>query len=965
MKKLILTVLCLNLLYSVSAFEQDPQSLFNEAESRYLKGDYPLSLKLYEELIQGYPLSKYVPEAVFRTAVIHVYTGDYAEAEKGFSTIETRYSYSGFASFVPFWRGVVYYREKRYSEAVTVLTEFLSSGMKEYRKDAIVYKARSEYELSDIRGAAETLGLLKKESYRFDNDPSLFSFYVYILEQNGDYTDVISLINSVPFENWESVYRERVELSLAESYYKTGESDKAEKIYSSIITAQPDIASVGLIRLFTLYKNNIEKQKEILSKAQVVLAGYPDLIDNFYVHIGIESYKQGDYDIAGSYLGRVWKRLKPGSREYLVPLYLSLIKARKNDLSGAESILEDYLKDGGVRNEEILYTLSDFYLKDRKWASAEKLLSEIMTSYGDSGLYSSTAWLYSFSLYNQKKYSGSLAVIESVLSKGRGGSLTDTFLRLKSKVYMGMGRKKDALSVLSEYIPLHPGNVNAKLDYIILSFQLSRYGNLLKMYDLLKQDVKDNAPDKQSPVLLSSYIAGITLIGEKKIDEGISVLKAIDKKYLLENNLESIYPYVAYYIGWGYYLKSDYPETVRWMKIVFEKYPESVLVPNSLYIAGWASYLKGNYGSAAEFFAGYSRAAGEKNKGRGLYYYGKSMMAADNLDKAELIFQNIYKTMPEDRYADDALYMHARILEKLGKTGDAVLMYRKLFENYPRSTLAEEGLYKTGELYFEAGEYSKARKAFYTYRSRYPGGKLVDASLYWGGVCAIKMGEKYGALLLWEKLVNSYPDSSFRSEVLRKVAAIYSEEGEYSKALEYYSEYVISYPKDSDVSRINAEIEKLKLLSSGLGEREASLLVTIKRKTLNSPEGRSAAIELAGLYLYNDKSKWDDAYNLLTKVAAMKDWDKVSAAKAQFYIGEYYAKKYQYKKAAEAFIEAVKINPGDKDLSAISIYRAAENSVLAKDRATAEKMINLLNLKFPSSQWSLDNRKLLKGGSND
>ncbi len=961
MRKLWFFLIFFTLIPLISPFADTPGELYSRAESRYKNGSYELSLKLYRDLVREYPLSQYVPEAAFRIAVIQIYTGDYTGAQKSFDDIEKRYGYRGFSRDIPFWKGIIHYRKGEFQDAEEQFEEYLQSGKSEYLKEAVIYKARSEYELSEISSAVETVSLLKNSSFAFEEDPSLFSFYLYLLEQNGEYSDVISLSGTVPFDKWKPLYRDRVKLSLAESLYKTGDTQKAEELYESIISSAPDIASVALIRLFTLYKGTVEKQKEILSKAQLVLSGYPDLINNFYIHIGIESYKTGDYRVAGSYLGRVWNSRKDKSVNYLVPLYLALIKGSEKDYSGAEEYIRTFLEEGGDRKEEILYTLSDLCMKDENWDYAVKLLPELLNSFPESKLYSRTSWMYAYALYRKGSYRESLAVIDSVVSGGKGGILEDSFIRLKIKNLMKTGKKAEAVSLLEEYIPLHPDNMNAKLDYIILSFQRSDYEKLLEMYKNMKDSPAVSLPGNSRSFLLSSYIAGITMIGERRSREGIVLLGSIDKKYLVENDLESIYPFIAYYTGWAYYSMADYASAAEWLSVVTDQYSDSSLYTDALYLAGWASYLLQDYVKAAGFFAQYSKSAEAAARGKGAFYYGKSMLAGGRLEEAELLFQNIYTSFPKDSYADDALYRHAQILEQLGQKEKAVSLYERLFKNYPRSVLAEEGMYKIGELYFKKGDYKQARLSFYNYRSRYPSGKLVDASLYWGGLCALKLGERYGALLLWEKLANNYPDSSFRSEVLRKTASIYSDEGEYGKALEYYSEYMISYPDDAEAFSVKREIEKLKLLASGLGEREATLLVIIEDKTLKRKEGREAAIELASLYLYNDRNKWEDALNLLDKVSSMQETDADTAGRAQYYIGEYYSKKHMYADAVKSFISAASTNPSDRDLAAISLYRAAENAGYAGDKTSAEKMVNLLNLKFPTSQWSVEGKKLLEG----
>ncbi len=956
MKKLFVLFFFFWYLISVFGFDTSSDSLFNEAENRYKNGDFNLSLKLYDEILSKYPMSQYVPDAIFRTTVIKIRTGDFPGAEQGFEELDARYSSARFAPYVPFWKGILLYHEKRYSDAVASFSRFISTGLPNFRKESIIYKARCEYELSDINGASQTLSILEKEHIPYKNDPAALSFYLFILEQKGNYQKVFELVSSINDKGWSADYKNRITLSAAEAYYKTGQDDKAEQYYRNILKASPEIASVGFIRLFTLYKNNVDRQKEILSKAQLVLAGYPKLIQNFYIHIGIESYKRGDIGTAFSYLTRVWQSEGDASEHSLVPLYLSAIYVKKNNRDKAENILKEYLKKRQGRDETVLYTLGNLYIKDNKWPEAEKVLSDFINAFPQSVFISKASWMYAYSLYNQGKYASSLAVIDKSLKSSKAGNWVDSYLRLKSKVLIGMNKPEEALGLLREYIPLHPDNTDAELDYIILSFQGGNYRDVLTMYGTLMKHA-----DTSGASLLGTYIAGIVNIGEGDFKEGGNLLKSIDKKYLLEHSLGSIYPYVVFYIGWAAYAEADYKESVHWFSILTNEYRTSSLYPRALYLSGWSFYLMKEYVPAAENFAFYSKAAPPADWGKGSYYYGKAMAAKGDTEKAELIFQSIYTSRPDDAYADDALYSHAQLLEELKKDSEAIFLYKKLAEKYTRSPLTEEGLYKIGELYYKDGAFAKARRAFYTYRSHYPAGRLVDASLYWGGKCAMKMGEKYGALLVWEKLAAQYKQSTFRSEILRKIAAVYADEGEYRKALSYYSDFVLSYPEDSLVKDINLEIKKLKLLQSGLGEREASLLVIIESKGASSREGRNASVELASLYLYNDEKKWETAYELLKKVAGQGKKNDAAAARAQYYIGEYFSRKHWWEKAVKAFLKAASMNPGDKDLAAVSIYRAAENAVHAGDTATAKKMINLLALNFPSSQWLSEGRKLLEG----
>jgi len=962
MKQIAFIILILTFSLPVSGLSNNSDALFSEAESRYKNGDYVVSLKQYNEFIKEYPMSRYVPDALFRRAVIEVRTGDLDSAENHFEEIDARYTSEWFTSYLPFWEGIISYRKSDFLSALSLFSRFVKSGETHFRKEGIVYKARSEYELKKISNAVKTLSLLEKEKFGLQDDQAVFSFYLFILEQKGDYSKVLQLFNENNTGDYNTAFSARIKLTVAEAFYKSGKFKQAENYYYAILNASPEISSVGFIRLFTLYKKDVEKQKEILSRAQLVLSEYPRLIQNFYIQIGIESFKQGKLDSAFSYLNRVWlsnKRMEAGS---IVPLYLASIYEKKKKPERAEKILVEYIKNSEAKDEKILFTLGDFYMKDMQWEKAGGILSEFLNSFPSSALGDKAAWLYSYSLYKQRKFQSSLAVLNNRMVRLKAGILIDSFIRLKSKIFMSLNRGEDALILLKEYIPLHPSDMGAKIDFMILSFQLHHYRDVSSMYGKIIKDAQHAfRKDNRKALLLGTYINGIVHIGTGEFDEGVKLLKSIDKKYLLENDLESIYPYIAYYLGWAFYSKADYTEAVHWFSLITTGYRKSGLYPRALYLSGWSSYLLKDFSEASNDFALYSKAAEFKDQGTGLFYYGKVMAAKGETEKAELIFQSLYTSRPEDAYADDALYTHAQLLEGMGKDKEAILLYNKLSKIYTRSPLAEEGMYKIGELYYKEKQYDNARQAFYTYRSHYPHGKMTDASLYWGGMSALKMSEKYGALIVWEKLVMDYKKSPFRSEILRKIAKVYSDEGEYKKALKYYSEFVVSFPKDSSVQEVNREIEKLKLLQSGLGDREASLLIVLDNKGISSHAGREAAIELAQLYLYNNDKKWGKAYTLLKEVASQQKKDKDSAARAQYYIGEYFSKKYLWAEAVKAFVRAASMNPADRDLAAISIYHAAENAALAGDTGTVKKMVNLLELNFPSSQWLSEGRKLLEG----
>jgi outer membrane protein assembly factor BamD (BamD/ComL family) len=92
----------------------------------------------------------------------------------------------------------------------------------------------------------------------------------------------------------------------------------------------------------------------------------------------------------------------------------------------------------------------------------------------------------------------------------------------------------------------------------------------------------------------------------------------------------------------------------------------------------------------------------------------------------------------------------------------------------------------------------------------------------------------------------------------------------------------------------------------------------------------------------------------------LRDQFSSVAAKASYYLGDYYSIKKDFINAAKSFVDAATLYHEDSDLTGISLLRASEMAVAAGDIQTAEKMINLLEINFPSSGWLEEGKRNLE-----
>ncbi len=925
--------------------------IFNEAESRYKIGDLDFALTRYEYLMENYPLSEYVPDAYFRKAVITLRFGKIEESKILFDRIESRYRSTRFIDYLPFWKGIIEFKEENWENSSALFSLFLENNPSSLLKEAYLYRAKAEYTLGKIISAISLLDNWFEITEDYYSDPYTLTFYLTLLEKNEEYKHVIDLLSNIEPNQFKTSWMEKLYLIYAESLYKSGHILDAENYYKKILNADPDIASIGFIRMFSINKNDTESQKEIFDKAQLQLSGHPALLNKFLLRVGIDSFKNGHIELAASYLWRIWRTGNIDELNSLVPVYLAKILVSQDDKTGAANILSEYSGNVAIVDELVLYTLSNVLVEDENWMDAESNLKKFLFTFPNSEYYGSAAWMYAYSLYKSEQYRESRSVIDSVLAEGKGGLYTNDFILLSARVYIKLGNIPYALSMFKEYIPFDESNPEVWFDIIKLQFNQGQYKSVSDSF----RSIEDKTSmDQSSPFLvLIKYIAGLGDIAEGRYKEGLLKLENV-------SGLNSIDPYVSYYRGWASYKLADYSEAFKWFSLVASDYPESSVYSESLYFAGWSVYLLGDYTRAAGYFADFSNVASPLDKTKGLFFYSKSMYAENKLSEAELVFQNIYTKFPNDPFADDAMFEHGQILEKLGKFDLAISTYNELFNRYRTSFLAEESLFRIGEIYLFLENYKKAQESFYYHRLKFPSGKLGDVSLYWGAEAAEKNDESYGAILLLEKLLVEFNKSNFKPQALQKIATLYAEDGEYRKALIFYGDYLTSYSESDSAVEVRAQIKKLNLLQSGSDEAEAELLVIIEDNGIKTKESREAHIALAKMYLYKFNGKEEKAFDLLTKIAELREKYPFSAAKAVYYLGDYYSIKKEYVNAARSFVDAAGLYPEDKDLTGVSLLRAAEMAVFAGDTKTAEKMVNLLEINFPSTGWLEEGKKILE-----
>jgi len=971
MKAALLSLALVLTTLAVYGQTQDRQ-LFLEGEGRFQSGDYELALDRYTELVREHPLSQYVPDAQFRRAVCLFELSRYREALALFKSVAVHYSFTRYLPYVPFWIGLSDYKLSDWSAANDSLNTYLSGSDTTLVSQALLYKSVAERELGRLDAERATLERLMKVT----NDPASLPYplaELCALElRDKRYGRVLDLLGKVPIDKMPQEWRDRLLLYEAEAYYNTDKLAKASEIYDLLRSAPPDIAGVAFQRLFAIYQASGDERKlsDIVSAADVALAGLPSILREFWLRAGIDSYDRGRYQIAESYLERIWADRGRIEVSPLVPLYLAEIMAKSGRIQQAADTLSLALqpvKQGPIAGTDyrdlMLYRLGGFYLELSRWDLARKELNEILASYPGSVYYAKSGYLDALAAYKAGDFAASLSAIDALAAAGKAGTESAPLLRLKADVYKGLGDSGRAIEALREYAALVPDDAKARVDMVKLLFEQNDWVGVLSQEAKIMTDFPSLAKSDPASYLLLRYLRGLVLVSQKSYGPAVASLSGLTGAALKSADLMLIEPYTLFYRGWALYRLGEYADAAPAFSELIAGYPDNRLVDQALYLSGWCAYLQADFAAAQQWFLRYASAvpSGSEDRDRGRFMYAKSLSGEKRYNQAALAFQDIFVERPSSPFAAEALFEYAAILAHEGRISEAAAAYERLAADYRASPLAEDALYRRGDLFYQDGKFAEAEKAFSLYRTRYPQGKEVDASLYWGGRSALARGEDYGAVLLWRQLIDTYKDSSFRADAMVRTARIYEKRGDLRQALELYNELTAVYPKEAAAVSAQTAAATIRYLLLGQSSREAELLVTIGKDGRDSAAGRRAAIELARIYLAQPGAKQEQALPLLREVVGQSAADSASAAQAQYLVGEYYKQAGDLKRAANEFLKAATIDPSNSDLTASSMYHAAEMAKRAGDASGARRVIDQLSRDFPSSEWATAGKRLLGG----
>lgn len=954
------------------------RELYSQAQSRYLSNNYTAAYETFDEIVRTYPLSDLVPDAQYWKAVCLFRLGKLDESIDLFGIVERRYRATRFIGFVPFWKGVAQFQKGAYIEALENLEDFLKRGEESSLiAEALLYKAMAEVEIGRFQNAWSTMEQLRELKGDEQLSPYETVLYSFILLNLDRHTEFLQFTDGIDIEQFPAEWREKITLFRAEANMRFGNTEAAEIDYTKLIDSDVETAAVALRRLYHIasLEQDFARKEWVVQHAEERLRTYPEALQDFWVRIGIESYRRGEYDLSEYFLSKVWNLKVTDEIPEAVPLYLAQLYMKKDRKDDARKLMEEYLSIAEEDEKAVIssFSLGNIYLYEGRYQEASGQYRRTMQLNPEGELAKNSRYLLAYSNYKQELLKESLRLCDEYLDaygisaesdffKNMNAdelSLTGNVVRLKSRILQALDRNAQAHTLLSSFTAQYPDAVRARVDLIKLNFFMKNFDVVTEQSEALLRDrpLLHNEDPYASSIVL--YMHGLGNLALKQYQGAAESLAQIDARRVEEVGLSPIIPYVVYYSAWSRYRLNNLDSAIILTNRFISEFEGHALFPAALYLGGWCRYSRGEYAGAEEHFAKLAALDEGELSRKARFLQGMSQISRDQHIKASYTFSRIFENDPRSSYADDALFEYANILRTQDKSKTAAEYYLQLWESYPESPLAGEALFLRGEIFFDQRNYVRAREAFRKYRVNYPYGKLVDASLYWEGVSSNRIGEERASALLWEEVIKSYPESTFRPDAMRGAAETYVVFGEYSRAYNLYADLIRQYPAYSKGVRAEQRLEEIRYLKFGLGEQEAELTARISRSGgVETADGRMAMVELARLYVHEQSDKKDRAYQLLSQV--MQHPDAETGAAAGVLLGEYYYQQGNFERASQEFFQASLKNPSDRDLMAYAIYRAAQSMKEAGNLREARELVKRLRENFPSSSWADEGEKLLE-----
>lgn len=885
----ILFSLLLSVSGTVWAASKSDIALYNEINLSYQNGYYPGTVDLVELLEKSYPESAFVDSALICKGNAYFNMQRYDDAVKTMN----------------------YVCQKLEAESEQTIECYFIIGK------SFFYKKNYKASLENLYSACKTS--LKTKNMEFYPQAVLYSAKAYFALE--EYSSAVSLYEYV-IENGKKYSISDYNNSLQQlmiCYNSSGNEKKSVDLYEKIKSEE---FSPTLANILKLYAADSHRK---LGDVKTAYNYYADVLQNgddklkkiaqekvYYlsIRLGIDEYNNKNYKKAAEYFEN------SETSSPVITLYQAKIKLdSENNPKAAEEILlpiENEIKKSEINN------ISDSYYsilllckyQQKKWNEIPSVYAKIKNP-DDKSIYINSAYYY---------------------NKGEFAKVDSRANELYPSALCKLGKYNEACKAYAEL-----GIQN--IDYAKALFACGRYEDAYKVAGAVNDIQKE-------------YVCGICQINmrnwEKAKNHFTSYIKALSGK-------KDFNQLGFFYKGYSEYCLEEYKNSYA----SFVRFCSEAGADGGRYIrqayefAAKSALQNGDFKSAvvqAENVV--KNSVNEKDRQNAVIFSAEIFSDYGNYDKALEILKP-YTTVKND-FTVQALFLSAKIYEKKSEPSKADEIYQKIYNDYSRTPQAEEAMYRAGEVFYSIADYVTALNRFNNYIYKFANGRFSDAALFFGGDCALRLGQNDKAIMFTNTMLQKYKDSIYTYGANKNLLAAYTAQENYSQALLVAKNLVQNYSEQAADDGIGKQLVQLEKLVNGTDKMVVQKQTDYeKNRGSATKKGRAIGTELVQLYAASSYTQ-NEAFELAIELLANQtsDDEKQDAAKNAEFLGDYYRKQNQNKKAAEMYLKSAEYyrSADDSSKAAVVLYGAAEAFAAEGLIGDAKETGNLLKQLYPESR---------------
>jgi TolA-binding protein len=783
---------------------------FRLGYSLYIKGDQSRALLMFSEIKDID--TEYTPPAVYYYSQIAYEQKMYHTAMEGFMRLKEDET---FGAIVPFYIVQILYLEKDYDGILSMAPDLLKS-------------------------AGKTRAV---ELYRFIGD-------AYYSKEN--YKEALPYLEKYSTSAKASAREDKYQLGYC--YYKTGEIDKAIKIFLEI-GAKGDLLSQNIWDILgDCYLQKGDKTRSRLAFGEASVLNFDKKIKEESLY----NYAKLTYETAYAPFGEAIAAFQ----EY-VDLY-----------------------PGSKRIQEVYDYLVGTFMQIKNYKAALAALDKIGNK--DSRLeeaYQKVTFFRGLELFNNLDFETSIAMFDKSLKyekynlqiraraiywRGEANYRLGHYDMAKEDYELFMGLPSSPQ--LSEY-----KLVRYNLGYVF--FNLKDYTNALTNFKTFETGVTNGRPEVLSDTrnriadcyyIATTYNSAISYY-DKVIDYG---------------NLDA--DYAMFQKGFSLGLINDMKGKTEVLTTLTQKYPSSTFVPNAIFERGRAYLVLENYTKGeADFNTIISNYSGSSFVPRSIVQLGLLYYNLGENEKAILQYKKVienYKSSPEARDAMTGLRNTYVDLNDV----DAYFAYVKTLDGYGDINLAQKDslLYMSGENLFMSGKYDKATNILKSYLTEFPDGSFRQNAQYYLAECLKSAGNGDEALKLYIAVSNE-PNNQFLEQSLIAASSMLFDKEDYPASLEAYEK--LEKVSSNDVNKLIALKGQLKSAYQA-GDAQKTIVAAGKiNNNANIPEELAREATFMSAKANYSLNNYDDALRDFRKVAT--EVTSVEGAESKYMVADLLNKK--------------------------------------------------------------------------